>query len=188
MATSLRTPSSTRDRLLRAQSAAARMAQLTTAQKNAILMAMADAIAAECASIAAANQEDLESSGLTGAMRDRLLLTPERIAGMVSGVREVAGLPDPVGETIAEWTRPNGLRIRKVRVPLGVVGVIYESRPNVTVDCASLVLKTGNAIVLRGGKEAVHSNQTPGRDPEPRGWSSRGRNRAAGFEYSRFGP
>ena len=160
MATSLRTPSSTRDRLLRAKSAAARLAQLTTAQKNAILLAMADALAANAASIAEANQADLDSAGLTGAMRDRLLLTPERIAAMVSGVREVASLPDPVGETIAEWTRPNGLRIRKVRVPLGVVGVIYESRPNVTVDCASLVLKAGNAIVLRGGKEAAHSNQT----------------------------
>jgi len=159
MATSLRTPSSTRDKLRRAQSAATRLAQLTTAQKNVILLAMADALAAHAASITEANQADLDSSGLTGAMRDRLLLTPERIAAMVSGVREVAGLPDPVGETIAEWTRPNGLRIRKVRVPLGVVGVIYESRPNVTVDCASLVLKTGNAIVLRGGKEAAHSNQ-----------------------------
>ncbi len=159
MATSVRTPSSTRDKLLRAQSAATRLAQLTTAQKNAILLAMADAIAANAASITEANQADLDSSGLTGAMRDRLLLTPDRIAAMVSGVREVASLPDPVGETIAEWTRPNGLRIRKVRVPLGVVGVIYESRPNVTVDCASLVLKTGNAIVLRGGKEAAHSNQ-----------------------------
>ena len=159
MATSLRTPSSTRDKLLRAQSAATRMAQLTTAEKNAMLLAMADAIAANAASITEANQADLDSSGLTGAMRDRLLLTPDRIAAMVSGVREVASLPDPVGETIAEWTRPNGLRIRKVRVPLGVVGVIYESRPNVTVDCASLVLKTGNAIVLRGGKEAAHSNQ-----------------------------
>jgi glutamate-5-semialdehyde dehydrogenase len=135
------------------------MAQLTTAEKNAILQAMADAITANSASIIAANQEDLKLCGLAGAMRDRLLLTPERIAAMVAGVREVAGLPDPVGETLAEWTRPNGLRIRKVRVPLGVVGVIYESRPNVTVDCASLVLKTGNAIVLRGGKEAVHSNQ-----------------------------
>ena len=113
---------------------------------------MADAIAANAANITDANHADLDSSGLTGAMRDRLLLTPERIAAMVSGVREVAGLPDPVGETIAEWTRPNGLRIRKVRVPLGVVGVIYESRPNVTVDCAALVLKTGNAIVLRGGR------------------------------------
>jgi glutamate-5-semialdehyde dehydrogenase len=159
MATSVRTPSSTRDKLLRAQSAATRMAQLMTADKNALLVAMADAIAANTACITEANQADLDSSGLTGAMRDRLLLTPDRIAAMVAGVREVAGLPDPVGETIAEWTRPNGLRIRKVRVPLGVVGVIYESRPNVTVDCAALVLKTGNAIVLRGGKEAAHSNQ-----------------------------
>ena len=159
MATSVRTPSSTRDKLLRAQSAATRMAQLTTADKNALLVAMADAIAANTACITEANQADLDSSGLTGAMRDRLLLTPDRIAAMVAGVREVAGLPDPVGETIVEWTRPNGLRIRKVRVPLGVVGVIYESRPNVTVDCAALVLKTGNAIVLRGGKEAAHSNQ-----------------------------
>jgi glutamate-5-semialdehyde dehydrogenase len=135
------------------------MAQLSSAEKNAILLAMADAIAADAAVILEANQADLDSSGVAGAMRDRLLLNPERIAAMVSGVREVAGLPDPVGETIAEWNRPNGLRIRKVRVPLGVVGIIYESRPNVTVDCASLVLKTGNAIVLRGGKEAAHSNQ-----------------------------
>ncbi len=159
MATSVRTPSSTREKLVRAQSAAARMAQLSTVEKNALLLAMADAIAANSASIIEANRADLEDSGLAGAMRDRLLLTPERIAAMVAGVREVAGLPDPIGETIAEWTRPNGLRIRKVRVPLGVVGVVYESRPNVTVDCASLVLKTGNAIVLRGGKEAAHSNQ-----------------------------
>ena len=159
MATSVHTPSSTRDKLLRAQGAAAKMAQLTTAQRNALLMAIADAITANARSIMEANQADLEESGLAGAMRDRLLLTPERIAAMVGGVREVASLPDPVGDTIAEWTRPNGLRIRKVRVPLGVVGVVYESRPNVTVDCTSLVLKTGNAIVLRGGKEAVHSNQ-----------------------------
>lgn len=159
MATSVRTPSSTRDKLLRGQSAAARMAQLATAEKNAILLAMADAIAANAESIIEANQADLEDSSLAGAMRERLLLTPERIAAMVAGVREVASLPDPIGETIAEWMRPNGLRIRKVRVPLGVVGVVYESRPNVTVDCASLVLKTGNAIVLRGGKEAVRSNE-----------------------------
>jgi glutamate-5-semialdehyde dehydrogenase len=159
MVTSVQTPRSTRDKLLRAQKAAAQLAQLTTAQRNGILLAMADALTANVPSILAANQKDLDSSGLAGAMRDRLLLTPERIAGMVAGVREVASLPDPVGETISEWTRPNGLRIRKVRVPLGVVGVIYESRPNVTVDCASLVLKTGNAIVLRGGKEAVHSNK-----------------------------
>ena len=159
MATSVQTPRSTRDKLLRAQSAAARLAQLTTAEKNAILLAMADALTAGAAGIMEANRADLETSGLEAAMRDRLWLTADRIAAMVAGVREVASLADPVGETLAEWTRPNGLRIRKVRVPLGVVGVIYESRPNVTVDCASLVLKTGNAIVLRGGKEAVHSNQ-----------------------------
>jgi glutamate-5-semialdehyde dehydrogenase len=159
MATSVRTPSSTRDKLLRAQSAAARLAQLTTAEKNSILLAMAEAIAANAAGIVEANQADVASSGLAGAMRDRLLLNSERIATMVAGLREVASLPDPVGETMAEWTRPNGLRIRKVRVPLGVVGVVYESRPNVTVDTTSLALKTGNAIVLRGGKEAAHSNQ-----------------------------
>jgi glutamate-5-semialdehyde dehydrogenase len=159
MPTSVRAPSSTRDKLLRAQSAALRLAQLTTAEKNSVLLAMAEAIAANAASILEANQADLNSSGLAGAMRDRLLLDPARIASMVAGLREVASLPDPVGETLAEWTRPNGLRIRKVRVPLGVVGVVYESRPNVTVDTASLALKAGNAIVLRGGKEASHSNE-----------------------------
>src|SRR4029077_15649804 len=102
------------------------------------------------------------SSGLSGAMRDRLLLTPARIQEMANGVRQVAALPDPIGETLAEWTRPNGLHIRKLRVPLGVIGIIYESRPNVTVDTAVLALKTGNAIVLRGGKEAAHSNQRLG--------------------------
>ncbi len=159
MATSVRTPTSTRDKLLRAREAAASLAQFSTAQKNAILLAMADAIAANAASILKANQEDMDASGIAGSMRDRLLLNPDRIAAMTSGVREVAGLPDPVGETLAEWTRPNGLLIRKVRVPLGVMGVVYESRPNVTVDTVSLALKTGNAIVLRGGKEAAHSNQ-----------------------------
>jgi glutamate-5-semialdehyde dehydrogenase len=159
MAISLRTPAATRDKLLRAREAAARLAQRTTAEKNALLLAIADAIAANSANIIEANHEDLTSSGLAGAMRDRLLLNPERIAAMVSGVREIAGLADPVGTTLEEWTRPNGLRIRKVRVPLGVVGVIYESRPNVTVDTVSLALKTGNAIVLRGGKEAAHSNE-----------------------------
>ena len=159
MATSLTTSLSTRDKLLRAGEAAVRLAQLTTAEKNDLLLAIANAIVTNAASILEANQVDLNTSGLAGAMRERLLLNPERITGMASGVREVAGLADPVGETLAEWTRPNGLRIRKVRVPLGVVGVIYESRPNVTVDTVSLALKTGNAIVLRGGKEAAHSNQ-----------------------------
>ena len=124
-----------------------------------MLLAVADAIEAQAQTILAANREDVESSGLEGAMRDRLLLTPARIKEMAKGVRDVAALGDPIGETLAEWTRPNGLRIRKVRVPLGVVGIIYESRPNVTVDTAVLALKTGNAIVLRGGKEAARSNQ-----------------------------
>ena len=159
MVTSLTAPRSTRDKLMRSRGAASHLAQLTTAQKNDILLAMADAIAANAASILQANQADLDASRLTGAMRDRLLLNPDRITAMVSGVRDVASLPDPVGDTLTEWERPNGLRIRKVRVPLGVVGVIYESRPNVTVDTISLALKTGNAAVLRGGKEAAHSNQ-----------------------------
>jgi len=148
----------TQEKLLRARTAAATLAQLSSEQKNALLWAMADAIEAQTESILAANQQDLESSGLEGALRDRLLLTADRIADMARGIREVAALPDPVGEALAEWTRPNGLRIRKLRVPLGVVGIIYESRPNVTVDAAVLALKTGNAVVLRGGKEAASSN------------------------------
>jgi glutamate-5-semialdehyde dehydrogenase len=149
----------TREKLEAARAAAPRMAELSTEQKNSLLLAMADAITAQQDTIVAANRQDLESSGIEGAMRDRLLLTPDRIAAMAAGVREVAALSDPVGEVISEWTRPNGLLIRKVRVPLGVVGIIYESRPNVTVDTIALTLKTGNAIVLRGGKEAWHSNQ-----------------------------
>jgi glutamate-5-semialdehyde dehydrogenase len=150
---------STQEKLLRAREAAGKLAQLSTQQKNGFLLAMADAVEANTESIRAANRDDVESSGLGGAMRDRLLLTPSRIQEMANGVREVAALPDPIGETLAEWTRPNGLHIRKVRVPLGVIGIIYESRPNVTVDTAVLALKTGNAIVLRGGKEASRSNQ-----------------------------
>jgi glutamate-5-semialdehyde dehydrogenase len=149
---------STRQQLERARDAAPRVGELSTVQKNGLLIAMAKAIEGERQSILAANQRDLESGTVAGAMRDRLTLTPERIAAMASGMREIAVLPDPVGEIIAEWTRPNGLVIRKVRVPLGVIGVIYESRPNVTVDTLALALKTGNAIVLRGGKDAAHSN------------------------------
>jgi glutamate-5-semialdehyde dehydrogenase len=155
----LTTAASTQDKLLRARAAAAKLALLSTEEKNALLRAIADAIEAHEKSILAANRKDVESSGLEGAMRDRLLLTPARIQDMAQGVRDVAALPDPIGETLAEWTKSNGLRIRKIRVPLGVIGIIYESRPNVTVDTAVLALKTGNAIVLRGGKEAAHSNQ-----------------------------
>jgi len=149
----------TQEKLQRARAASARLALLSTEEKNALLLAIADAIEAQEISILAANRDDMENSGLEGAMRDRLLLTSERIHEMARGVREVAGLRDPIGETLAEWTRSNGLHIRKVRVPLGVVGIIYESRPNVTVDTAVLALKAGNAIVLRGGKEAAQSNQ-----------------------------
>src|SRR5580693_4085410 len=149
---------STQEKLLRARAASAKLALLSTEEKNGLLPAIANAIEAHEQSILAANRADVENSGLEGAMRDRLLLTPARIKEMAQGVRDVAALPDPIGETLAEWTKSNGLRIRKVRVPLGVVGIIYESRPNVTVDTAALALKTGNAIVLRGGKEAARTN------------------------------
>jgi len=159
MAATLTSAASSQGKLLRARAASARLALFSTDEKNALLRAIADAIESNEKIILAANREDVENSGLEGAMRDRLLLTPSRIKEMARGVRDVAALPDPIGETLAEWTKANGLRIRKVRVPLGVVGIIYESRPNVTVDTAVLALKTGNAIVLRGGKEAAQSNQ-----------------------------
>jgi len=120
---------------------------------------MANALEAQAPHILEANQKDLDSGGAMGAMRDRLLLTPDRISAMAAGLRAIAALPDPIDEVVTEWKRPNGLLIRKVRVPLGVIGIIYESRPNVTVDTVALALKTGNAIVLRGGKEAIHSNE-----------------------------
>ena len=159
MTTTSATAASTQEKLQRARAASAMLALLSTAQKNALLFAIADAIEAAEKSILAANCADVEKSGLDGAMRDRLLLTPDRIRDMARGVRDVAALPDPIGETLAAWTTPNGLQIRKVRVPLGVIGIIYESRPNVTVDTAMLALKSGNAIVLRGGKEAALTNQ-----------------------------
>jgi glutamate-5-semialdehyde dehydrogenase len=149
----------TQEKLLRARAASVKLALLSTDEKNALLLAIADAIEAQEKSILAVNQADVETSGLEGAMRDRLLLTSSRIKDMAQGVREVAALPDPIGETLAEWTKSNGLRIRKLRVPIGVVGIIYESRPNVTVDTAVLALKTGNAIVLRCGKESAQSCQ-----------------------------
>jgi len=159
MATTISPAISTHDKLLRAREASAELLLLSTAQKNAILLTMADAIEANAASILEANRTDLQESGLEGAMLDRLLLNPARIKEMAKGVRDVVHLSDPVFEVLAEWIRPNGLQIRKIRVPLGVVGIIYESRPNVTVDTAALAFKTGNAIVLRGGKEAARSNQ-----------------------------
>jgi len=159
MATTIANSASTQEKLLRARAAAAKLALFSTDQKNALLLAIADAIETQAQTILAANLHDVKTSGLEGAMRDRLQLNEARIREMAQGVRDVAALGDPIGETLAEWTRPNGLHIRKVRVPLGVVGIIYESRPNVTVDTAVLCLKTGNAIALRGGKEAARSNQ-----------------------------
>ncbi len=159
MTTIVATFLSTRDKLLRAREASSLLAQLSTVQKNATLMVMADSLETNVENIIEANRKDLESSGLAGAMRDRLLLDADRIRLMAAGVRDVAKLPDPTFETLGEWVRPNGLRIRKIRVPLGVVGIIYESRPNVTVDTVALTFKTGNAVVLRGGKEAAYSNR-----------------------------
>ena len=150
---------STKEKLLRARAAAAKLALFSSQRKNELLAAIAEAIESQAEKILEANRQDLEHSGLEGAMRDRLLLTPSRIRDIATAVREVTGLPDPIGQPLAEWTKSNGLRIRKVRVPLGVVGIIYESRPNVTVDTAVLALKAGNAIVLRGGRESALSNQ-----------------------------
>jgi glutamate-5-semialdehyde dehydrogenase len=159
MATVAAMTSTTREKLERARNAAAELAQFSTDQKNALLLHMAEAIEAASAKILAANEQDLSHADLAGAMRDRLLLNPARVMEMAQAVRDIAGLPDPVGEVIEAWSRPNGLHIRKVRVPLGVVGIVYESRPNVTVDAATLAFKTGNSVALRGGKEAARSNR-----------------------------
>jgi len=159
MATTATIPASTREKLERAKRASALVAQLSTDRKNALLAEMASAIESNAAKILLANEADLQHADFSGAMRDRLLLNPKRIREMASAVGDISSLPDPVGEVLEEWTRPNGLRIRKVRVPLGVVGIVYESRPNVTVDAAVLAFKAGNAVVLRGGKEAAGTNQ-----------------------------
>lgn len=145
----------------RARAASHELVKLSTAQKNAILLAMADEIEARQARILEANARDLAAAhekGLSKAMIDRLTLDAKRLKGIADAVREVAALPDPVGEVLSAWTRPNGLRITKKRVPIGVIGIIFESRPNVTTDAASLCFKTGNATLLRGGSEAIHSN------------------------------
>jgi glutamate-5-semialdehyde dehydrogenase len=146
----------------RARAASHELVKLSSAQKNTILLAMADQLLADEPAIIAANARDLsraESNGLSSAMMDRLTLNSKRLAAIAQALREVAELPDPVGEVLADWTRPNALRIRKVRVPIGVIGIIFESRPNVTADAASLCFKTGNATILRGGSEAIDSNR-----------------------------
>ena len=147
---------------VRARAASAEAAKRTTAEKKAALTAMADRLEADKAVIFAANAKDVENAraaGISAAMIDRLTLNESRFKSMVDGVRHVASLPDPVGETIWTRERPSGISIRKVRVPFGVVAVVFESRPNVFVDTAALCLKTGNAIILRGGKEAIESNK-----------------------------
>jgi glutamate-5-semialdehyde dehydrogenase len=141
--------------------AAQALALAGTAQKNAALAAAAAALRERAAGILAANLRDTkagEAAGLSGAMLDRLRLDAARIEAMATGVEQIAALPDPVGTVIAEWARPNGLRIQRVRVPLGVIGIIYESRPNVTCDAGALCLKSGNAAILRGGSESHHSS------------------------------
>ena len=145
--------------LAAAKAAKNEVGQLPTQRKNEALLAMADALEAEQAAILAANAQDLEAAqGHIGdVMLDRLRLTPARVAAMAQGIRDVAKLPDPVGRVLEETVRPNGLNIQKVSVPMGVIAIIYESRPNVTSDAAALALKSGNVCVLRGGKEAFRS-------------------------------
>ncbi|WP_144780485.1 glutamate-5-semialdehyde dehydrogenase [Marinobacter maritimus] len=145
-----------------ARAAAALVARSTTATRNRALLATAEALDAARSELAAANAQDLTSgkeSGLDAAMLDRLELTPERVDTMIEGLRQVASLPDPIGAITDMTYRPSGIQVGKMRVPLGVIGIIYESRPNVTVEAASLCLKSGNATILRGGSESIHSNQ-----------------------------
>jgi glutamate-5-semialdehyde dehydrogenase len=150
------------DSLGRAAVDAARaLARASTATKNAALAASADEIRKQRTAILDANRIDLQAAqpALSAAMTDRLALDEQRVAAMACGIEEIAALPDPIGVVIANWARPNGLRIERVRVPLGVIGIIYESRPNVTADAGALCLKSGNAVILRGGSESLHSSR-----------------------------
>lgn len=145
-----------------ARAAAYQLAQLSAEQKSSILRAMAVGVRAKATEIIAANAEDLargEERGLTKAMLDRLRLDETRVEAIASGIEQVASLPDPVGQVLDQWARPNGIRIEQIRVPIGTIGIIYESRPNVTSDAAVLCLKSGNATILRGGSEAIASNR-----------------------------
>ncbi len=145
----------------RAVVASRELARLNARKKNAILGAMADELDTQRPGLKEANAKDMEAgraSGLSDALLDRLLLNDSRIDGMIKGLRDVAGLKDPTGSVISRWIRPNGLEIRKIRVPIGVIAIIYESRPNVTADAAGLCFKSSNAVILRGGKEALNTN------------------------------
>ena len=146
----------------RARAAAAALALVGADTKDRALNAMADALIEHAGEILKANEEDLaraEADGVTGALIDRLTLNEKRIDDMAQGLRDLTSLPDPIGEVVGSWTRPNGLQIERVRVPLGVVGIIYEARPNVTVDAAGICLKSGNASILRGSSSAISSNK-----------------------------
>lgn len=150
-----------REQASEAARAARRLATLSTAARNQALLAMADALLREEPVVLAANAADMEAGrakSLKASLLDRLLLTPERLADMAEGLRQVAALPDPVGAILGGSTLPNGLTVTKIRVPLGVVGIVYEARPNVTADAIGLCLKSGNAVLLKGGSEALHSN------------------------------
>ena len=145
-----------------ARAVATGLARSTSATRNEALQRAADAIRTQEGAILAANSKDMQAAqarDLRAAMLDRLALNHERVASMANGIDAIAALPDPVGKVLAEWERPNGLKIQRVSVPLGVIGIIYESRPNVTADAASLCLKSGNAVILRGGSESFHSSQ-----------------------------
>ena len=150
-----------REQALRCRDAAQALAQLDSVAKDALLVSMARALEDDAAAILAANARDLEAArarGTGGAMLDRLTLDPARLAGIARALREVAALPDPVGQVTRRETRPSGIRVERVRVPLGVIAMIYEARPNVTADAAALCIKAGNGVILRGGSEAIHSN------------------------------
>lgn len=151
-----------RQKAMLAKEAAPLLARLTTEQKNEALRLMAETLVERQDEIIAANKEDLqrgEANGMTRSLLDRLTLTPERIAGIAEGLMQIVELPDPIGDELERFDRPNGLRVHKVRVPIGLIGIIYEARPNVTVDAAGLCLKSGNAVILRGGSDALSSNR-----------------------------
>jgi glutamate-5-semialdehyde dehydrogenase len=149
----------------RAKTAARQLAPLSSEEKNKSLLAIADELEARSAFLIGENEKDLEAAktaGASSAILDRIALNPSRVKAMAKGLREVAALPDPVREVVKMWRRPNGLQVGRMRIPLGVIGIIYEARPNVTADAAALCLKSGNAVILRGGSEAYHSNQAIG--------------------------
>ena len=143
-----------------ARAASAALARLDEATRNAALREAANTLRRDTAAIVAANAADLaafDAAGGTAAFRDRLALTPARVEAMAQGLDDIAELPDPLARNLAEWTRPNGLRLRRIATPIGVIGMIYESRPNVGADAAGLCLKSGNAVILRGGSDSFHS-------------------------------